>query len=265
MSQIAIPIVYALLIWWFSTGIILYVIGLSRRTYPASLLVAACLAILALWFLAQTRDGTTAWDAYVGFTGALAVWGFIEMTFLTGLVTGSRTTPCPAGASGFRRARYATEAIIYHELTLVAAGIAIAAATWNGSNLVAVATFAVLWVMRLSSKLNLFLGVRTLNDELLPGQLAHLRSYFRRAPMNALFPLSIAGSAVATAVLAAGALRAGASAFEAAGFMLVAALLALALIEHIFMMVPVSIAKLWGLAPGPQTPVAVEKPVNPIR
>jgi putative photosynthetic complex assembly protein 2 len=247
MSQIALPIAFALLIWWFSTGIILFAIGLSRRTYPWSLAIAAVLLVAALWIMADGRNGDTSWDAVIGFAGAVAVWGFVELTFLTGYITGSRTTACPAGATGWRRARYATEAIIYHELALVAAGAAILAATWNGMNQVAVGTFAILWVMRLSSKLNLFLGVRTLNDELLPAQLRHLSSYFRRSGMNPLYPVSIAGSAAATAWLMLAALAPDASEFETTGLLLLASLLALALLEHVFMMLPMPIAKLWGL------------------
>ena len=246
MSQIAIPVAYALLVWWFSTGIILYVIGLPRRTYPVSTLTAGALLVAALWVLAAGGQGTAAWDAYVAFTGALIIWGFVEVTFLTGYVTGSRTTPCPVGCSNWQRARYATEAIIYHELALLAAGAGVVAASWGG-NRVAAMTFLILWIMRLSSKLNLFLGVRTLNDELLPQQLAHLRSYFRRSGMNPLFPVSVVGSAAVTAWLVHRALSEDASEFETAGLMLLSSLLMLALIEHLFMMLPVSIARLWGL------------------
>jgi putative photosynthetic complex assembly protein 2 len=258
MSQIAIPVVYALLIWWVSTGAILYVVGRSRRTYPFSILVGLGLLAGALWALAAGSSQSTAWDAHVAFTSAVIVWGFVELTFLTGYVTGSRTTPCPAGSMGWQRARYAVETIIYHELALIAAGVAVLWATWDGVNYVAVATFLVLWVMRLSSKLNLFLGVRTLNDELLPGQLQHLRSYFLRKEMNALFPISVAGSGIVTALLIVRAIAPNATEFETAGYLLVASLLALALIEHAFMMLPVRVARLWALG-RPTAPAIVTK------
>lgn len=250
MSQIAIPVGFALLLWWLSTGIILYAIGLPRRTYPGTLAAAAGLLAASLWALAGSRNGSAVCDAYVPFAAAVAVWGFVELTFLTGYVTGSRKTACPVGSKGWRRARYATEAIIYHELALVAAGAAILAATWNGSNRVAVVTFAILWIMRLSSKLNLFLGVRTLNDELLPRQLQHLRSYFLRREMNLLYPVSLIVPAAVTALFVIRAVAPEATEFETAAFLLLATLLALALIEHVFMMLPVSIARLWGLDRG---------------
>jgi putative photosynthetic complex assembly protein 2 len=247
MSQIAVPIFYALLIWWLSTGVILYAVGQPRQSYPISVAIAGTLLTLSLWFLPTVSNGSSAWDALLAFTGAIVVWGFVELTFLTGYVTGIRTTTCPTGSSGWRRMRYATEAIIYHEVALLAAGAAIATTTWNGTNRVAAATFLVLWVMRLSSKFNLFLGVRTLNEELLPPQLQHLCSYFLRRDMNPLYPVSVIGATFVTGLLVLRAISPDVTEFDRAGFLLLASLLALALIEHVFMMLPVPIAKLWGL------------------
>ena len=71
----------------------------------------------------------------------------------------------------------------------------------DGSNHFAMAMFAMLWMMRLSSKLNLFLGVPMLNAELLPPQLLHLRSYFRRQRMNPLLPVSVLVAAIVMVLL----------------------------------------------------------------
>jgi putative photosynthetic complex assembly protein 2 len=118
-------------------------------------------------------------------------------------------------------------------------------------------------VLRLSAKLNLFLGVRTLNDELLPRHLRHLRTYFRQREMNPLFPVSIVGSAAVTALLIAHAAAPEASEFGTAGSLLLASLLALGLIEHIFMMVPMPIARLWGLTATPEPAMAPEANLKP--
>lgn len=244
MSQIAIPALIALLLWWFSTGLILYIVGLPPRTYRVSVTLSAALGGLALLVLADGSQNT-AWGATIAFTCALAVWGFVEMTFLTGYVTGSRKTPCPPNSKGWRRVRFAIEAIVYHELLLLLAGAAIFAAT-GARDRFALAVFAILWVMRLSSKLNLFLGVPMLNAELLPAQLGHLKSYFRRRSMNRLFPFSVAGSTVVTAILIHRAISDGASEYSVAAYTLLASLLGLGLLEHLFMLLPVPIAGLWG-------------------
>lgn len=255
MSHIALPVLYTLLVWWFSTGLILYAIGRSWRTYPRSIALAFLLLIAALWSLWEGRNGREPWDAYVGFTGAIAVWGFVELTFLTGTITGTRLTPCPANTPVWRRARYATETIIYHEFALLAAGGALAVATITGSNRVAVSTFIILWVMRLSAKLNLFLGVRVFNEELLPYRLLHLSSYFRSSSMNPLFPISVLAATFATGWLVCAALAPDAGAFETASALLLASLIALGLIEHVFLMLPISITGLWRFALRGQAPL----------
>lgn len=242
MSQIFMPVLFALLMWWLSTGVILRLVSLSPRTYPFSLAVSAGLAAVALWTLSivSPADETA---AYVTFSCVLAVWGFVELAFLTGYVTGPRKTALPFGVTGWQRFRYASETILFHELLLLAAGGAVIAASGIG-NWLATGTFAVLWVLRLSAKLNLFLGVPSLNADLLPRRLAHLASYFRRRSMNALLPISIIGSAVATALLFDRALSG--DAYSTTAHVLLGSLLALALLEHLFMLMPFPVAKLWG-------------------
>lgn len=244
MSQFALPALYALLLWWFSTGIILYLVGLSPRSYRWTVAAAALLCALALWVLAQGARDTAA-DAYVAFACVLGVWGFVETTFLTGYVTGSRKTACPPASRGWQRVRYAIETIIYHELLLITAGLSIAVVT-AGQDRFALALFAILWIMRLSSKLNLFLGVPTLNAELLPPHLAHLRSYFTRKKMNPLLPVSVTGSAVVTGLLIDRAFANGADDYSVTAYVLLASLLALALLEHLFMLIPIPITGMWG-------------------
>jgi putative photosynthetic complex assembly protein 2 len=99
--------------------------------------------------------------------------------------------------------------------------------------------------MRTSAKLNLFLGVRNRGERFLPDHLRYLEGFLRRRRMNVLFPFSIVLGTAATVWLAQRA-AAGVTAFEMTGAALVAALLGLAVIEHGFMMIPVSIESLWS-------------------
>lgn len=249
MSQIIIPVLFALLMWWISTGLILRVVSAAQNTYPYSLLASVVILAASLWGLARTGRGDAA-DAYVTFSCVLGVWGFVELTFLTGYVTGPRVSALPAGASGWRRFRFATEAILFHEFLLLAMGAAVIVAA-GLDNVLAWSTYAVLWVMRLSAKLNLFLGVPSLNADLLPRRLVHLASYFRHRAINWLLPVSIAGSAVAAALLFARASSSQASDYAAAAHALLAALVALALLEHLFMLMPFRTGRLWGRRDDP--------------
>ena len=73
--------------------------------------------------------------------------------------------------------------------------------TWGAPNQIGVWTFVILWLMRLSAKLNVYLGVPNLTEEFLPDDLAYLKSYFANAPMNLLFPISVTPSTLVTLLL----------------------------------------------------------------
>lgn len=246
LSNPAVAALCAIFVWWFSTGIILYVVGLAPRTFRWSALVACGLFTASLWGLASSSSDTSVVGAYLAFTWALALWGALEIGFLLGLLTGPRSEPCPDGCSGWRRVAYAIEAILYHELALIVSGVAVVAVAWDGANQIGVWTLAILWSMRLSAKLNLFLGVPILNDQFLPSHLRYLSSFFIRGRVNFLFPVAITGSTVVTAALVVRALAPDASAFDAIGFTLLATLMALAVVEHWFMVLPLPVELLWN-------------------
>jgi len=121
------------------------------------------------------------------------------MAFLMGYVTGPRKSACASTCSGWPRFIHASQAVIYNELATVVAGGVVFILSAGMPNRFALWTFLILWAMRISAKLNLFLGVPNLGERFLPPHLQYLKSFFRRGAMNFLFPLSISG---ATAVLA---------------------------------------------------------------
>lgn len=256
MAELALPALVALLAWWASTGIILWLVRLPRRTYGRTLLGATAVLVAALLGLAASRGDASVSGAYVAFACTLLVWGWQEVTFLTGFATGARDTACPPGARGWRRFGFATEAILHHEMILVLAGAAVVGVTWGGANQVAAWTYALLWAMRLSAKLNLFLGVRNLNAEFLPEHLRYLASYFVRRPLNLFFPFSVTTATAVTVLLWSAALAPGATPFEVAGLALLAALATLAVLEHWFLVLPVPAEQLWRWALGPRSDAA---------
>lgn len=265
MSDLALPVFYTLFAWWFSTGVILYLDGLPRRTFPLTLQVATVMLGAALYALVQTRNDTSVAGAYCAFTCALLVWAWQEIAFLLGVVTGPRRIACPPGATGWRRTGFALQAVLYHELALIVLAIAVVACVGTGSNRVGVWTFMALWGMRQSAKLNIFLGVRNIGDSFLPPHLRYMASYFRRAPMNPLFPVSVT-LATGAAVLVWWTLVEGAAdPFQTAGLALVGTMLALGALEHWLLVLPLPTDALWrwGMkshqraAPVPQVPATV--------
>lgn len=245
MTEPVVAAAYALVVWYFTTGVILLLDGLPRRTFRTSLGVATLMMAGALYVLAEVRDDTSITGAYLAFSASIVVWGWIEMTFLMGFVTGPRRSACPAGCSGPAHFLHAVQAILWHELLIVAAAATLVALGWGGANTLGASTFLLLWAMRQSAKLNLFLGVPNLGEEFLPEHLRYLRSFFRRRPMNLLFPLSVtAGSLLAYALVDA-ARSAAAGSFEAIGATLLASLTILAVLEHWFLVLPLPVAALW--------------------
>ncbi|MBC7649218.1 MAG: DUF3623 domain-containing protein [Vitreoscilla sp.] len=256
MFELIIPVLFAIFIWWFSTGVVLLLNGLSRTTFRWSVLISSLLALTALYGLSHTAGTLSIVNAYCAFTCALLVWGWHELTFLTGWLTGPRQMPCTA-ASGWPRFTQAVAAILWHELGILAGGLAIAAITWNAANQVGMWTFAVLWVMRTSAKLNLFFGVRNLSEEFLPAHLTYMGSYFRRRPMNAFLPISIILSSGALVMIGLRAMNIDATPADRVGLMLVGSMLAMAILEHFLLVLPLSSTAMWRWAIQRRTPLVV--------
>jgi putative photosynthetic complex assembly protein 2 len=248
MSQYGFPALYALFVWWFSTGIIIWLDNLPRPTFRWSMAGGTLVCAISLLRLRQGAGDVSVTGAYAAFTYGVLVWGWQEMSFFMGVVTGPRREPCPDGAGPWRRFRLALGTCLYHELAILASACVIAVATRGAPNQVGLWTFLVLWAMRQSSKLNVFAGVLNLNEQFLPPHLRYLSSYMRRRPMNLFFPLSVTAATVALGWLVQRAVAADTDAFRAAGLTFVATMLALAILEHWFLILPLPFAKLWAWA-----------------
>lgn len=236
---------YAAAVWWLSTGVILLLVSRSRWTYRWSMAGATLLLIVALGALATSSQRYDPTNAYIAFTSAIAVWGWLEMAFLMGFLTGRRSAPDGGGRSGLRHFLRAVAALLDHELSIIAGAALVVALTWEQPNQIGTWTFLALWGMRQSAKLNLFFGVRNLNDELLPPHLHHLKAFLRRRAMNPLLPVSVAGGTIVCFLVMAPALAPDASGFEMVGFSLLGMMLALGVFEHCMLVLPVPVNALW--------------------
>jgi putative photosynthetic complex assembly protein 2 len=257
MLELTIPLVFAVFIWWFSTGLVLLLDGLPRTTFRWSVLISSILAAIALYGLAHTSKQSSIVNTYCAFTCALLIWGWHELTFLTGWLTGPRKQ-ASTSTGGWPRFTQAVAAIIWHELAILASALLIMAITWNTPNQIGLWTFLVLWSMRTSAKLNLFFGVRNLSEEFLPAHLTYMASYFRRLPMNAFFPVSVLGALLVLAWMTVRTLHPDTSSTEIVGLVLVSTMLALAILEHFLLVLPLPSTALWRWAlRNRTTPVVV--------
>lgn len=245
MTEYGLPALYAALTWWFTTGVILWLDRLPQRTFRFSMLGASMALLVALYGLITARTDTTVAGAYMSFSCALVIWGWLEMSFLMGIIMGPRRHACPAHCSGWRHFKHAIEAILYHEFAIIFAAVVVIALSQDAPNQVGMWTFLLLWGMRQSAKLNLFFGVPNLGEQFLPQHLKYLQTFFNRRPMNFLFPLSITAGSVLTAWLIQQAAATAASDFETTAYALLATLSGLAMLEHWFMVLPLPSQVLW--------------------
>lgn len=238
----------ALFLWWFSTGSILLVVRrcdrAGRQALVSATLFGLIFVVLGFAGLQASRMDTSVTGLYIAFASALALWGWIELAFLSGVITGPVRSPQPDGLTPRDRFRAGFGVVAWHEGLLLAVFLWLFLDAQTAANPLAAVVFGVLYVARIFAKLNLFMGVPGINLEAVPSTLSHVPSYFRISPPSWMFPLSIT---VLSMMLAIWIERLGSAPTpeSAVTFALLSALTALALLEHWMMLIPLADTKLW--------------------
>lgn len=244
----AIPVIAAVLVWFASTGALLWLAGAPRGAHAAVMAILSVIMAGATAGVVLVGSESTAAGALAGFILGVTIWAWHEAAFLFGFLTGPRRSECPPGLSPWRRFLAASETVIAHEVAIALNAGLLVALSWNAANQTAMWTFLLLWGMRLSAKANIFVGAPHLSDELLPARLHYLKSYFGPKRITVFFAATMILITIITVALAAAALAAPAGAHHGASLGLLATLAALAVLEHALMAAPVRDAALWTWA-----------------
>jgi putative photosynthetic complex assembly protein 2 len=101
--------------------------------------------------------------------------------------------------------------------------------------------------MRLSAKLNVFLGVLNLGEAFVPPHLKYLISFMRKRRMNALMPVSLLGGLALVAWLTQLRVAPGVSAFHKVEYAFLIGMAGLAVLEHAMLVLPLPFTALWGI------------------
>ena len=246
-----LPVVVTILIWFFATGLVAWLDNREQRTFPRSLLLAGVGGIGGIVAIGLSMHRPTLTGVYVSLAGAIMVWGWHEITFLTGVVTGPRRVACPPGARGLARFRAAVAAVAWHEIGLALSALGLIWLCRDAPNQVGAMAFVLLLAMRLSTKLAIFLGVPNMSTDILPPHLAYLKSYFGPPRLGGELCLAILACLALAGWLGTIAIAAPAGSAAAAGASLLFALAALGALEHLFLALPLRDGALWGWAlPG---------------
>ena len=245
--EYALALLVALTGWWFSTGLVLWLVHRPSRHHRLIFGLSSIAMVCSFAALAKVVGQLTPETAVLAFCLALVLWGWLEMGYLMGFITGPHHEACPTSAGVLGRFGRGLGTCLWHELVLLAMVALLFGISSDQPNQIALWAFSVLWIMRWSAKLNLVLGVRNYNREWLPAHLAYLDSYIPRRPLNALFPLSLFMGLALTFYLLQGSLL-STDLSLVVGLTLVGMLAALGTLEHIFLMVPLGDSALWHWA-----------------
>ncbi len=125
MSSPWIAALLAIFTWWFFTGVILLIVRTSDAgkevAHGRSVFLTIPFAALGVAGLVISATALTVVNVYVAFISALFVWGWIELAFLAGIITGPQRGECPKNATGWDRFYRAFSTLMHHELLLVGA------------------------------------------------------------------------------------------------------------------------------------------------
>lgn len=243
-----VPFIVTVAIWFVATGLIAWADNRERATFSASLMVGSIAGIAGLIVILVSSLSTDSWAVYLSFIGALMVWGWHELSFLTGASAGPRRGLADAGLTGLARFRQAAATVMHHEVALAITALLLISLSWDVPNQIGATVFVLMFAMRLISKINLFVGVPNSTSEMLPEHLGYLKSYFGPTRLTLLLAVSIGGIAAVTIWFATLALAAPVGSAEMVGASLLTSLALLGVLEHLFLALPFRDGMLWGWA-----------------
>ena len=243
-----LPVIVTVAIWFLATGMIAWLDNRQRATFPRSLILSGAVGLAGLVAILFAKAYAEVWAVYLAFVGALMVWSWQEIAFLTGAATGPRREEISPNTSGWQRFTEASATVIHHEIALVLSALMLITLTWTAPNQIGAMTFVLLYALRLSAKLNIFAGVPNSATDILPAHLSYLKSYYGPKRLRPELMISIVAICLFAFWTGSRAIGAPAGSAEAVGASLLFALAALGAIEHLFLALPFRDGALWGWA-----------------
>lgn len=181
------PLLTILFLWGILTLGLLWLN--QRKPHVGRVVLVVMLGVLAfshqqLW---EVRSDMSIWGIYRAFIASMLIWAWHELAFYSGMLAGPWRQPCPPEARGWRRFGYAISTHLYH---MLAVGGDVVVLFWlhhGAANQIGLWVFVLLWLLQLSAKLNVLLGVRNLQIHFFPHHMRYLGSFWNERPHNLFF------------------------------------------------------------------------------
>ena len=257
------PVLFALFVWWFVTGLIFVAYGRSPRFTHTYFGIATLVMLGALAGFIATGSEASTTGVYLNLTCGLILWAWHVSSYYLGYITG------PVKLDEFRREvrlgngrfhtlrtrfRYALQASIHHELLALSFAILMAFVSRDAPNRWGLWVFLTLWGMHGLAKLNVFFGVRNFRIDFLPAHLHKLDYFLEKRANNPLSPIIIIFGTVTALVLIYRGIMPGTLPTQMIGNLAIGTLIILGVIENVMLILPVSITLWgWGMRHLPQT------------
>ena len=186
--MIWLALAVAVLLWWLMTGLALMSVHQPQALRQPIFLLATIFATVSIWGVEANAASHTTLATVIRFCHGAYYLGVAGTQLPHGLHHGAGEAPCHGVDDVAARFYNALGTTIYHEF-LVVTVVGIVCVLGAGlPNPTIQNTLAVLWLMRWSTKLNLFFGVRHFNSQWLPDNMRYITSYLR-AGKNSWFML----------------------------------------------------------------------------
>lgn len=237
MRPYLIPLGAALLMWWASTALIIWLYRRSEMVARQGLWGASVLLLVSLVGTYATRSDTSTLGAYIAFGCGVTAFGWQLLAYYAGVITG-KVLPLPVFRSVRQRFVFVLRAGLHHELAAALGALGMAALVWGAPNQLAWWVYVLLWLMHTSAKLCVFFGVPAFNPALLPTHLHFLAQVLPVRRCNAFLPAAVSIGAIVTIFLFGRGVTAPVGSFEQTSLLMLGTMQLLGVLEHGLLMIP---------------------------
>jgi putative photosynthetic complex assembly protein 2 len=176
--QIVWAVLYAIILWWVSTGAIIVMYRKEPWTYDATVGAYTVVAAASLVVLVMLRHTNDLWAVYASFSAGTLLWGWNLACYYTGYITGPKAPLHDGTLSDAERFRHAMKRSAHHEWVSVVLVAASAGLAWGATNSAGFGCIILFYTLHMLAKLSIYFGVANFSGAWLPAHLQYITAYF---------------------------------------------------------------------------------------